>query len=223
MEEKIQDNLINLFSRNRLNSYRFDINDDYDTVLKRYLYNIEVSKSLYPLLSILEISLRNRLNQAIETTVKQDWLLKELQQQDILQSNEYKKLSDAKEKLLKKGHINIYKDDLIAELSLGFWIHLCSKRYKAKLWHVNRFFRIVFADYPNFSEFDKINKVFPHLQLMLKLRNRIFHHEIIINHPYGIANCYNDLRKLLGYISKDSLTYLDIICDFNKILTKQKP
>ena len=223
MAKTLEENLVKLFSSNRLNSYKYDNNDTDFIVIERYLYNIEVSKSLYPLLSFLEISLRNRINQAIETVIKQNWLLKELNQQNILFPNEHKKLLEAKQKLINKGHKNIGKDDLIAELSLGFWIHLCTKRYKTALWHKQGFFRIVFADYPNFSEFDKLSKVFPILQLMLKLRNRVFHHEIIINHPYGIYNCYTDLRRLLGYISKDSLQYLDRVCDFKEVITKQKP
>ncbi|MBO6087416.1 hypothetical protein J6P92_03615 [bacterium] len=223
MAKTLEDNLVNLFSSNRLSFYKYDSKDTDSMALERYLYNIEVLKSLYPLLSILEISLRNRINQAIETVVKSNWLLNELNNQNILLPNEYKKLLDAKQKLLNKGHKNICTDDLIAELSLGFWIHLCTKRYKTVLWHRQGFFRTVFADYPNFSEFDKLSKVFPILQLMLKLRNRVFHHEIIINHSYGINNCYKDLRRLLGYISKDSIVYLDKICDFNNIITKQKP
>ena len=223
MNEVLQNNLIELFSNNRLKSYKFNSSDDNNIALKRYLYNIEISKALYPLLSILEISLRNRINKAIENIIKQNWLIDEIEQQCILLDNEHKKLLDAKKKLINKGHKQISKDDLIAELSLGFWIHLCTKRYKTALWHKQSFFRTVFADYPNFSEFDKLSKIFPILQLMLKLRNRIFHHEIVINHPYGIANCYNDLRKLLGFISNDSLQYLDKICDFQEIITKQKP
>ena len=149
--------------------------------------------------------------------------MEELNQQSILLPNEHKKLIEAKRKLENKGHKNICNDDVIAELSLGFWVHLCTKRYKAAFWHKYGFFRIVFADYSNFSEFDKLSKVFPLLNLMLKLRNRVFHHEIIINHPYGINNCYEDLRKLLGYISIDSLLYLDKICDFKNVITKKKP
>lgn len=222
MKNKQQNNLIELFSEKRLKSYKSN-EDDNIIALEKYLYNIEVSKALYPLLSILEISLRNRINNAIDCIIQADWLIKELQQQNILLDNEYKKLLDVKKKLINKGNRNIGKDDLIAELSLGFWIHLCTKRYKTKLWHKQGFFRAIFVDYPNFSEFNKLSKVFPKLQLMLKLRNRIFHHEIIINHPYGIINCYNDLRKLLGFISNDSLLYLDKICDFREILSKQKP
>ena len=130
MAKDLEENLVKLFSSNRLNSYKYDNNDTYSIVLERYLYNIELSKSLYPLLSFLEISLRNRINQAIETVIQQDWLLKEHNQQNILFPNEYKKLLEAKQKLMNKGHKNIGKDDLIAELSLGFWIHLCTKNIK---------------------------------------------------------------------------------------------
>ena len=78
MAKAFEENLVKLLSSNRLNSYKYDNNDDYSIVLERYLYNIELSKSLYPLLSFLEISLRNRINQAIETVIQHDWLLKEL-------------------------------------------------------------------------------------------------------------------------------------------------
>ncbi len=223
MIKNIEDNLVDLFSTNRLSSYKFEDSDSVSVMLERYLYNIELSKSLYPLLSIIEICLRNRINKAIEMVIEQDWLLKELSQQKILLPNEYKKLLEAKQKLINKGFNNINKNDLIAELSLGFWIHLCTKRYKRIFWHKQGFFRIVFEDYPNFSEFDKLSNIFPLLQLMLKLRNRVFHHEIIINHPYGIINCYNDLRKLLGYISQNSLQYLDRICDFKEIIESKNP
>ena len=63
-------NLVNLFSIARLSSYQYSPVDTVEISLERYLYNIELSKALYPLLSILEIALRNRINQAIEATIK---------------------------------------------------------------------------------------------------------------------------------------------------------
>ena len=221
MEKSIHKSLINLLSDCRLSSYKYG-NADEQIALERYLYNIELSKAFYPILSLIEVSLRNRLNEAIDKTVKPDWLIQELSEQNILLDSEYKKLQEAKSKLLKKRKA-ITKDHLIAELSLGFWIHLCTKKYKAQLWHRKNFFRIVFSDYSDFTEFDKLSKVFPLLQLLLTLRNRIFHHEIIINNPNGLENCYKSLRQLLGYISQDSLIYLDRICTFRELITKQKP
>ena len=96
--------------------------------------------------------LRNRINQAIEDTIQNDWLINELNNQNILLTGEFNKLQDAKQKLLKKGHYNFTKDDLIAKLSLGFWVYLCGRKYKNTLWHKTGFFKTVFVDYPNFSE-----------------------------------------------------------------------
>ena len=221
MEKSLNENLVVLLSASRLSSYCYG-NATYDIALERYLYNIELSKALYPVLSILEVSLRNRINEAMEKVIKQNWLIEELACQDILLKSEYRKLQDAKSKLINKRK-TITKENLISELSLGFWVHLCTKKYKIKLWHKKNFFRIVFADYPDFSEFDKLSKVFPLLRLLLDLRNRIFHHEIILNNPMGVENCYNSTRKLLGFISQESLLYLDRICDFREIVKKQKP
>lgn len=109
MNEVLQNNLIELFSNNRLKSYKFNSSDDNNIALKRYLYNIEISKALYPLLSILEISLRNRINKAIENIIKPNWLINEIEQQCILLDNEHKKLLDAKKKLINKGHKQIAK------------------------------------------------------------------------------------------------------------------
>ena len=90
MPNTLEENLVKLFSSNHLNSYKYHNSDTDFIVLERYLYNIEVSKSLYPLLSFLEISLRNRINQAIETVIQQNWLLKELSKQNILFPYEHK-------------------------------------------------------------------------------------------------------------------------------------
>ena len=76
MIKSLENSLVKLFSSNRLSSYRYDNNDTTAIILERYLYNIELSKSLYPLLSILEISLRNRINEAIETVIAYYILIK---------------------------------------------------------------------------------------------------------------------------------------------------
>ena len=95
MEKSIHKSLINLLSDCRLSSYKYG-NADEQIALERYLYNIELSKSFYPILSLIEVSLRNRLNEAIDKTVKPDWLIQELSEQDILLDSEYKKLQEAK-------------------------------------------------------------------------------------------------------------------------------
>lgn len=214
-------NFISIFSENRLNAYKLLPNDDYSVLLERYSYNIKISQAFYPILSILEISLRNKINEAIEQTLKPDWLLEEINCQNILKDKEYKILMTAKNKLCRSNK-SITKGHLIAELSFGFWIHLCTKSYKIKLWHTKNFFRIVFKNYPNMSQFDKMSIIYPVLKKTLEIRNRIFHHEIIINNKTPIEDIYNQMKQLLFYIDENATEYLNTICNFEKIY-KTKP
>ncbi len=47
-------NIIENISADRLSSYRFNDSEDMETVLNRYIFNVEVSESFYPVLSALE-------------------------------------------------------------------------------------------------------------------------------------------------------------------------
>lgn len=215
------ENLVFIFSPNRLNAYKFLSDDEDSVLLERYSYNIRISQAFYPILSILEIALRNKINDAIEQTLKPNWLLEEINKQSILRDKEYKNLIAAKNKL-ERSNKSITKGHLMAELSFGFWIHLCTKSYKTKLWHTKNFFRIVFKNYPNMTQFDKMSYIYPVLKQSLEIRNRIFHHEIIITNQIGIENIYNQMKELLFYIDEDAVKYLNTICNFEKI-QKQSP
>ncbi len=62
-----------IFTKSRLSVYRQDGVDD-TTALARYLYNIELCKSLYATLNIFEVSLRNLIDRALTSfTQKIDW------------------------------------------------------------------------------------------------------------------------------------------------------
>ena len=122
---------------------------------------------------------------------------------------------------LKRKHNNPSTGAIIAELTFGFWINLCKKSYKNSLWDKQDFFNNVFPDfdsYFNSPTWDKTKVMFPELKEILRLRNRIFHHEIIINNKNGIENCYDKTHRVLYSLSKeyaeifeDSFRFKDII------------
>lgn len=93
------------------------------------------------------------------------------------------------------------------------------------MWDKEGFFNSVF---PDFNEFfvspvlDKTKTIFPLLKEILILRNRIFHHEIIINNKNGIENCYDTTYKVLCSLSKEYVKLFETSLRF-KELTKQKP
>ena len=198
---KITENI----SLDRLSSYKYDSNDSIDLILDRYIYNVRISESFYPVIAALEIALRNRLYNAVTKLKGQNWLLEEVSNKNILSDNERNILLEAYNKL-KRKHNTPSTGAIIAELTFGFWVNLCKKSYKNSLWDKRDFFSNVFPDFDNYftsPTWDKTKIIFPELKEILRLRNRIFHHEIIINNKNGIENCYDKTHRVLYSLSKD--------------------
>ncbi len=189
--------------------------------LDKYIYNLKLSEAFYPALSLLEVTLRNRICNAIEKVICKDWLLNELNKQILLADKEYKKLLDTANKI-KRANKKITNDRLISELTLGFWVHLCTKSYKPKLWDKKGFFELVFPNYVNNSGLRNIAPIKDDLLSILNLRNRIFHHEIIINSKKTPKEQYQLILNILYLLSVEMVDLLKNISRFETI-EKQKP
>ena len=217
-------NITENISVDRLSSYKYDDNDSIDLILSRYIYNVQISESFYPVIAALEIALRNRLHNAVAILKGGNWLLEEIDNQNILSENERNILLEAYKKL-KRKHNTPSTGAIIAELTFGFWVNLCKKSYKNSLWDKQDFFSNVFPDFDNYFSsptWDKTKVIFPVLKEILRLRNRVFHHEIIINNKNGIENCYEQTKKVLYSLSKDYAGIFENTFRFEDII-KQKP
>ena len=229
LKDKNISNILENISKDRLSSYKFANNNSIDLILSRYIFNVQVSESFYPVLSALEISLRNRIYNAISKLKGENWLLNEINKQDVLSQNACDILKEAYNKLNKK-HKKISTSAIIAELTFGFWINLCKKSYKNNLWDKQGFFENVFPDFDKYfttSTLDKTKVIFPFLKEILKLRNRIFHHEIIINNKKGIENCYDITKKVLYSLSEEYAKIFEDSFRFESVIKssilRQKP
>jgi hypothetical protein len=107
-------------SYTRFNSY----ND-----IEYYKQNLLKSKDLYIPLSILEVSLRNSINNIFEKLYGAGWLINEA---SFLKHKELEKIYNAKNKL-KENKKQITKDKLVSELNFGFWTGLFQSAYKEKM------------------------------------------------------------------------------------------
>lgn len=215
---KFQQELIDTITPVRLKAYGDDSND---ILLEKYIYNLKISESLYPALSLLEVTLRNKICYAIEALICKDWLIKELNHQNLLLDKEYKKLVETADKIEKDGK-KVTNDRLISELTFGFWIHLCTKSYKPKFWDKKGFIELVFPNYTVSSNLRNISLIQKDLRDVLKLRNRISHQEIIINGNRTPEESYKLIQTLLHTLSSGMYALLEDISRFNAI-TKQKP
>lgn len=215
---KSKDELVEIITPVRLGAYG---SGDNSILLNEYIYNLKLSEAFYPALSLLEITLRNRICNAVEKLICKDWLLQELNKQNILADKEYQKLLESANKIRKSGK-KVTNDRLISEMTLGFWIHLCTKSYRPKLWDKKGFFEAVFPNHTNNGELRKIAPIQNDLLNILRLRNRIFHHEIIINGNKTPEEQYQLVLNMLHLLSTGMESLLNSISRFETI-TKQKP
>ena len=213
-----QDELLEIITPVRISAYG---KESIDILIERYIYNLKLSEAFYPALSLLEITLRNKICNAIEKLICKDWLINELKIQNILENKEYQKLLDSANKIKKAGK-TITNDRLVSEMTLGFWIHLCTKSYKPKLWDKKGFFELVFPNYTNNGQLRKIAPIQNNLLAILRLRNRIFHHEIIISGKLTPQEQYQIIADMLHLLSNEAELLLQKISRFNDII-KQKP
>lgn len=181
-----------------LSSYRFEsyemlystyFTDVSDGPLDLYKANINFSKDIYELLSYFEIFFRNKIDMILSKYICEDWIDNiKWRDKHLLQ------ISEAKDKLKRKKK-QYNKNDIIANLQLGFWIHLFDKNYQSLLWH------------------KALNKIFPvrtnrqeisnQLKDVGELRNRISHYEIIIKDFAFLQKNIKNIVNIIKSIDED--------------------
>lgn len=164
-------NLINKFITNK----RFEIYKDIET----YNNNLKKAKHLYIPLSVLEVSLRNSINNLFEKFYGAGWIINEA---NFLRHKEIEKIIQAKSKI-SENQETITKDKLVAELTFGFWTALFQSVYDNKMRTNN--LKQIFPNLPP-KEVELIDrkKMSSKLNHIRKFRNRVFHHENILKDEF---------------------------------------
>jgi hypothetical protein len=210
-----------LLSKERLEPYLLISNNKYE-VLELYNININLSQSLYSVLSYFEILLRNSCNNKLKKEVNSDWYF----DNDLLSGNNaekgeetIKKIQDAVENIKKrkreKGIANyiITNGDITANLNFGFWSNLFNANYEHKIWRP--YLQHIFKDF-NRKELCR------QFEAVRVLRNRIFHYEPII-FDNRLEKRYNTIIGLITYIAKDNIcSYIESFNDFKKVYEEYK-
>lgn len=163
--------------------------------IELYKYNLEMSQALYPLLSCLEVTLRNQIHSGMSKRWGQDWLISG---KVSFYVEEKAKIEKAKASLR-----NVTVPKIVAELNFGFWTSMLSSRYSEL--YTSKILKEIFLSRPSTSL--KIAR--PRLNEIRKLRNRIFHYEPVINlkNP-DIFVMFKDCLECLEWMSEDTNKWL---------------
>jgi hypothetical protein len=195
----------------RFNVYLVKVNNDFDKAYRLYQVNIELSESFYPILSILEVSLRNAVNEALKLHFNDSYWFK-----TRLPSDFSLFVSEATKKLTAQRQ-GITEDKIIAELNFGFWNKLFNRNYAGLLWKP---LRLIFKNAP--KHLRQRGTIAVVLYRIRTLRNRIYHYEPIFGNLKDIEDHYNEMLTFLSWMDSDLPSLLSDIDRFNDILTKAK-
>lgn len=160
---------------------------DVVAALELYWWNVDVSAAFYTSLHCLEMALRNAVHQRLTVAYgRAGWW-----EVAPLGANGRRKVHDAVGKLSTRIRRST-ADDVVAELTLGFWVSMVSGAYDRSLWvpHLHKAF-------PLFR--GRRRQLHEDLHTVLLFRNRIMHHEPI--HHRHLEADHATILRLLGYLS----------------------
>jgi len=190
------DNLEHLLSVKRLETYYKQFNGNKSKAIEYYQLNTQISESFYPLLSNLEIALRNSIHKSFSLRFGTDnWF------ENIIFQELKDHINIAKSKITKSKQF-LTNDKIVAELTFGFWTSLFNKQYAQFFWKPLMF---VFKDLE--TELKQRDKIAFKLNNIRKFRNRIFHYEPICNDLIVLKLNYTSIIDILNWLDKDLATW----------------
>jgi len=186
--------ILSALSPPRFASYVRSAEGDADAALRLYMWNIQVSAAFYGPLHFLEITLRNALREQLRAYHHRSdwWKIAPLNGEGL------RKVAAAEGKLLNRGAASCAPDDVVAELTFGFWVSLLGRgaAYDRTLW-----VPAIHKAFPHYS--GKRRPLHDSFLAMLLLRNRIMHYESI--HHRDLAADRQKIHRLIGHMSGEVL------------------
>ncbi|MES2962171.1 MAG: Abi family protein [Pseudomonadota bacterium] len=207
-------NLIRNFSSERLSTYLNLTSNSETAAFELYEFNIKLSESFYPSLHNLEISLRNNFHQSLSKTYGENWFLNNT----LLVGSKNKnpaniaKVAEVISKLKPVNLTKINSNDVISNLSFGFWVSLLFNKYELDIWRPC--LRNIFPINQKITR----NNIQHKLELIKLIRNRIAHHECILKHD--LPTLHQTIYEILEYLSPELSNWSSNFDRFPKIFAQ---
>lgn len=224
------ENVVKLISESRLSIYEEFFNcKNKNEALGLYIWNQKLVSEFTYIIQIIEVSLRNSIcNAHVEYKGEgDDWFVRYFNAQP--EGDEGKKqLTYVLTKLSRR--VNAYNNnDIISRLPFGFWSAICSEQHNEsnasslKIWPT-----LLPKVFKGFDEGigDSQAYVFSLVSRVNKIRNRIFHHEVIWKDISGLGltpifnkifESYKDCLELARLIGLDNLKIIRIVDGISSI------
>lgn len=216
MQHLTFDILYSIFSKARMQPYLKN-NDDAKLVLSGYHDNIMLSEAMIPTLHYFEICLRNRIDYILKKHFSPTWLL-HLPNHLMISEQDKKKIEDIISKTRRVNKREPHHDDVVAQMTFGFWCAFFHRKYDPVIWHRKDTIKTVF---PNLLRHNRKRMYVEDKILILKeIRNRIAHHEPVWNRKISILDAHTVAHELIFAMSSEATSLLKTIDRFPSIYEK---
>jgi len=193
-----------VISSARFATYLTACGQDSDVAVRLYAWNLELSAAMWGGLGVLEVVARNALDCRLQVFAGQmDWWNSAAVALRIEQSQAISRAGGG------VGPHSGNHGQVVAALTLGFWTSLLANRYHQSLW-----IPALAGAFPNYV--GRRGDLHQKLEGLRRLRNRIAHHEPIIN--MDIAVYYQDVLAILAAIDPKISNWVDKNSRVNKVL-----
>jgi len=198
------------FSAVRVERYLVATQHSTPRAIELYKINLRLCQAFHPLLSILEVVLRNRINDVLSAHFQdKDWIINQKdkfmsdpsltffhKRKRQLITNDYLKMEVIKaERKLRKSNTPVTSGKIITEQTLGFWNSLFDlNHYKLLKGKPIQIFKTLPPTYGR-------KEINDELETVRLIRNRIYHNEPIC----FTGNCMDFTKAMEAYASLNRL------------------
>jgi hypothetical protein len=181
----------------RLTTYVRRAHGNTRRALELYAWNVNAAAALYPILQVNEIALRNAVNQALVRQFGAQWPYSPgfLRTMPKAERDSFETGRAKLERTLKLTRVST--GDVVAGQTYWFWVSLLTARYERRIW--SREFAASFPYAP-----PRVDRATVHDRAdeIRRLRNRIAHHEPLLDH--NLVGAYQRAASIVRWISPEN-------------------
>ncbi len=194
-------------SEDRLAKYVSTCNGCTKNALKLYAINMALCEAFYSPLQCVEVCLRNHLHSAMTDVFSKSWMING---GPVLENDSKDKITEAQESRKKIGKPQEIPD-LIAEVRFSFWVGLMGTKYDNTIWR-----QAIHKAFKNNAKSKKRREIHGRFNAIRRFRNRVAHHEPILNHKP--LDKYKEIIEAISWLSIHKAAWTEQHSNVLKIL-----
>ncbi|QQG28462.1 hypothetical protein JFY74_20900 [Pectobacterium carotovorum] len=174
-----------------------------EKALKLYMWNAQISAAFFVPLHVCEVLTRNAISEVIETVYGDRWPWSIGFERSLpIPIHGYKPKDD----LISGRRNQPTTGKVIPELKFVFWQKMLTGRFDTRLWNNHILTAFPHAVAQGLSAAQLRQNLYSDLETVRKLRNRIAHHEPIINR--NLLDDFATIKRIIAYRCEHSVEWM---------------